>query len=103
MPESRNGCAEPVPAAVDVARCSAVAADAAAAAAALFLFALCVDVGAVGPEGASALIGVSDTLVDDADDDDADDVGLRQVTGRGDGWPICDTVLHKFPSGGIFA
>lgn len=95
MPESRIGACETPAAAAD----AAVGVDfASATAAALvdFLFAL-----GTGP---SDLTGVSDT-VDEADD--ADDVGLRQVLlvadGRGDGWPICETVLHRLPSGGIFA
>lgn len=97
MPESRNGCAAAPAPPADVAFCSTAAA-AATAAAAFFLL----DLFGADADGASAFTGVSETL-DEADDDDADEVGLRQVTGRGDGWPICETVLHRLPSGGIFA
>lgn len=108
MPESRSGCG----AADDAAAPDAVvvpldsAADAAAAAeAAAFLvdLLLVVAFGVV----TSVLTGVSaDDAVDDADDEDTDDVGLRQVSVErddGEGCPICETVLHRLPSGGIFA
>lgn len=110
MPESRSGCG----AADDAAAPDAVvvpldsAADAAAAAAAeaaAFLVGLLLVV-AFGVV-TSVLTGVrADDAVDDADDEDTDDVGLRQVSVErddGEGCPICETVLHRLPSGGIFA